>query len=166
MKRAGLIGMCLFLALSPAAYAFDTVDAAYSAVYRAGKGLEAQAEDAMRGEDPDVAAALVGFSKIAAEARDTMDALEGPHDLRCIFNGMSEDAIRRAEQLKAAADDADARKAALEDIAFLGSDATLVVPESAAEGYEDPAGEGLPPMECDAKFDPVQAADLGGLLAK
>lgn len=163
MKRAGLLGVCLFLALSPAAYAFDTVDAAYAAVFRAGKGLNAQAEDALRGEDPDLKAALTGFSVIAAEARDTMDALAGPHDLRCIFNGMSEDAMRRANQLQEAADDA-ARKQALEDIAFLGNDATLVVPESASEGYEDPAGEGLPPMECNASFDPVNPADLAALM--
>lgn len=160
MKRAAFLGMCLFLGLNSAAFAFDTVEEAYAAMIRAGHGLSAQAEDALAGETPDLAVALAGFSQTAAEARDAMDALNGPLDLRCIYNGMSEDAVRRAEQLAAAADEG-ARRKALEDIAFLGSDAVEVTPEVEAD---NDVVAGLPPMECDASFEPVSATDLAALL--
>lgn len=163
MKRIVLLGVCAFLGLSGSpAFAFDSVEAAYFAVDQAGLGLKAQAEDALLGETPDLAAALAAFSRIAAEARDTMDALEGPHDLRCIFNGMSDDALRRAEQLAEAADAA-AREAVLEDIAFLAEDAVLVTPEVEAD---NDVVAGLPPMECGASHDHVDTDALQNLLAQ
>lgn len=168
MKRIVLLGVCAILGLNGgAAFAFDSVEAAYFAVDRAGEGLKAQAEDALRGAsfedgEADLATTLAAFSRIAADARDTMDALEGPHDLRCIFNGMSDDALRRAEQLAEAADAA-ARQAVLEDIAFLGEDAVLVTPEVEAD---NDIMAGLPPMECGASLEHVDASSLQDLLAQ
>ena len=162
MKRAGLLSVCLFLGLNSGAFAFDTVEDAYAAMTHAGHGLSAQAEDALRGEDADLAASLQAFSETAAEARDTMDALEGPTDLRCIFNGMAADAAKRAEDL-AQAEDAAARTSVLEDIVFLGEDAVLVTPETEADNA---VLAGLPPMTCAASTEPVQAADLAALLSR
>ena len=169
MKRTALLAMCFILGLNSAAHAadnsadnhYDSVEEAYAAIIAAGTGLAAQAEDALRGEDPDLAAALAGFAAIAAEARDAMDALDGPADLRCIYNGMAADAGKRAQEL-AAAEDADTRAAVLEDIAFLGEDAVLVTPEVAAD---NDVLAGLPPMTCEAADEPVDAGAIAALFA-
>lgn len=177
MKRAAFLAICLILGLNSGAFAADrapdpTVDTsygavedAYAAMIQAGTGLAAQAEDAIKGEDPDLAAALpaalAGFAVIAADASAAMDAHGGPLDLRCIYRGMAEDAARRAQDLATAAD-ADARQAVLEDIAFLADDAVLVTPEIEAE---NDALAGLPPMTCDASATPVDAAAVLALFA-
>jgi hypothetical protein len=173
MKRAATLAICLILGLNSGAFAADrapdpTVDTsygavedAYAAMIQAGTGLAAQAEDAIKGEDPDLAAALAGFAVIAADASAAMDAHGGPVDLRCIYRGMAEDAARRAQELATAAD-ADARQAVLEDIAFLADDAVLVTPEIEAE---NDALAGLPPMTCDASAAPVDAAAVLALFA-
>ncbi len=166
MKRAritgSLLGVCLFLGLAPAAFAFDSVEAAYAGMIRAGQSLTAQAEDAMAGEAPDLAsdlgAALAGFAEIAAKASAAMDAHDGPADLRCIYRGMAEDAAKHARELAAAGDSA-ARLAKLEDIRFLADDAVLVTPEIMLAEADDPLA-GLPPMECAASQTPLQASDL------